>query len=122
MTRNVPRGPENLRHAGAYKAKTPLTARQRFALEQVAAHQPIPSVELGALLHEERALRGGSGHTAGEACDWCATEGRNMGKALRAKGLVRERRGAGWVLVGFKGSTRIVGCYDPASSPWPEGF
>lgn len=99
-----------------------VTDRQRFALEHISAHQPIPSVELGAVLHQERALRGGSGHPANETCDWCATEGRSMGKALRAKGLVRGRRGAGWVLVGFRGSTRIHGGYDPVTAPFPDGF
>lgn len=97
-----------------------LTARQRLALEYVAAHQPVPADELGAVLHEDRAVRGGQGHGRSERCEWCASEGRQMGAALRTRGLVKLRRQAGWVLPDF--SPRRSSGYDPASAAFPEGF
>lgn len=82
-----------------------LTARQRLALEYIGHHQPVASDELGAFLHEERRARGGRGHSADERCDFCQQEGSQMGAALRLKGLVKQRRGAGWVVSGMSGSS-----------------
>lgn len=110
--------------ATAYKHPV-LTDRQRLALEYVGAHQPVAAVELGAVLHEDRAARGGKGHSAAEHCAYCSDEGRAMGRALRAKGLVQERRGAGWVLKGARPEHSRPDhsrCYDPATAPLPEGF
>ncbi len=75
-----------------------LTKRQRFALEFVA-RRPVSSEELGAALHEFRMLEGGSGHRAESRCDWCKSEGANMGSRLRKDGLVRFARALGvWYL------------------------
>lgn len=79
----------------------PLTDRQALALQYITAHQPCPSDELGALLHHDRQARGGRGHTLDGRCDWCADEGKQMAAALKAKGLIVRRRGAGWTLPGY---------------------
>lgn len=103
-----------------------VTARQRLAVEYVAAKQPVPSDELGAVLHADRLARGGRGHSVDERCEWCRSEGREMGAALRRLGLVRERRGAGWVLEGAAAPPRAAApaedVYDPATADFPEGF
>lgn len=80
---------------------TPLTERQRLALQLIAARQPVPSDELGAELHFYRRAHGGSGHSPDERCAWCADEGKQMGAALRKKGLVKMLRDQGWVLHGY---------------------
>lgn len=80
-----------------------LTARQRLALEYIGHHQPVASDELGAFLHEDRRARGGKGHGADERCDYCQQEGAQMGAALRLKGLVKRKRGVGWVVSGTSG-------------------
>lgn len=79
-----------------------LTPRQRIALEYIGHHAPVGSDELGAFLHEDRRARGGRGHSSEERCDFCTGEGRQMGAALRQKGLVRHRNGdgGGWYLAG----------------------
>lgn len=75
-----------------------LTPRQRHALDTIARMQPIASDELGA---ELCAWRGK--HPADRRCVWCASGGREVGAALRRKGLVRFRRRAdGWTLAGYK--------------------
>lgn len=66
-----------------------LTARQRKALDTIAAHQPIRSDELGAYLHP---------HGPDKRCDWCTPSGREVGEALKRKGLVEYEREAGWKL------------------------
>lgn len=93
-----------------------LTARQRYALEVIGKLQPVESDELGAYLHQERQTRTGGekGHAADVRCEWCGTEGAQMGAALRNRRLVTKKRDAGWVLVGYK-PTR-------APEPAPEGL
>lgn len=81
-----------------------LTERQRHALEIIGRYQPIPSDELGAHLHQERAGRGLKGHPAEQRCEWCGTEGAQMGAALRKRGLVTRKRDAGWVLPSYRAS------------------
>lgn len=72
-----------------------LTGRQRQALEFVRDRQPVSAEEVGAYLHELK------------RCRWCRPPipckyafdaGKDVLKALRVKGLVKQRRGAGWVL------------------------
>lgn len=103
-----------------------LSDRQAHALQVVTARQPIRSDDLGAELHAYRLANGGRGHAVGEWCDWCTSEGRSVGDALAAKGLVRYIRGAGWVTSSYATSDDVE---KPEASaqlgpddPWPEGF
>lgn len=82
---------------------TTLTDRQAYALGIIAARQPIRSDDLGAHLHAYRQDQGGKGHGADDTCDWCTSEGKSVGDALAAKGLVRYVRGKGWVTADWKG-------------------
>lgn len=75
-----------------------LTGRQQLALAHIAAHQPVSSDELGALLHEDRMRRGLKGHGRDERCTFCAGEGREMGETLRRRGLIIRKRTVGWCL------------------------
>lgn len=90
-----------------------LTARQRYALETIEKLGPIPSDELGAWMHERRGK-----HDAGVRCQWCGDDGKGIGKELRRKGLVKQRRGEGWVRVGKPAQAR-EGEYDPSTSVIP---
>lgn len=74
-----------------------LTPRQQTALEHIAAHQPVASDELGAHL-----CSWAGKHTVDHRCPWDGPNGRQVGDALKAKGLVRYRRGAGWTLPDYK--------------------
>lgn len=100
-----------------------LTQRQLFALEHLGGHSPLGSGALGALLHEYRLGEGGRGHGRDDRCDWCATEGAQMGRRLRTLGHVRYRRGLGWVLAGAPAARSVVkGAYDPSKAPFPPGY
>jgi hypothetical protein len=96
-----------------------LTDRQEFALETIGRLQPISSDELGAHLHAYRQANGGRGHDPDTRCDWCTQEGRDMGAALRKKGLVVQRRMAGWCLVGAATTNGIQDGYDPSTAVIP---
>ena len=67
-----------------------LTPRQQRALELVtqAGADGIHADELGAALHAEYRK-----HTVEARCMWCGQTGQSILKALKAKGLVRYRRG-----------------------------
>jgi hypothetical protein len=62
-----------------------LTDRQQCALDAICAAgwEGLHTDELGALAH---------GHGPEQRCQWCGSAGQELGKALRAKGLVRQRR------------------------------
>lgn len=79
-----------------------LTARQQHALETIARMQPITSDELGAYLHSYRRAHGGKGHAADERCEWCSSEGNDVGQALARRGLVNRKPTVGWCLPGWK--------------------
>lgn len=96
--------------------ETRLTPRQRYALEIIARFQPVPSDELGAHMCQRRGK-----HTADVRCEWDAPNGREVGGALRKKGLVQLRRDQGWVLAGYTPAAN-TDAYDPATSEWPAGF
>lgn len=89
-----------LRIDGSEKRLDGLTDRQRLALDYIAANQPVSSDELGAVLHADRVARGGRGHVVDVRCTYCADEGSDMGRALKAKGLVFRPRKGGWQLAG----------------------
>lgn len=93
--------------------ETKLTARQRFALETVGRYQPIPSDELGAHLCARRGK-----HAADVRCEWCSRAGREVGAALRKKGLVRMRREQGWTLAGYTPPANTDG-YRPETAEIP---
>ena len=114
---------------------TTLTDRQAHALGIIATRQPIRSDDLGAHLHAYRLEQGGRGHTASDTCDWCTSEGRSVGDALAAKGLVRYVRGKGWVTLthdgqsdasGFSTSDDVEKAEAPSQigrdDPWPADF
>jgi hypothetical protein len=67
-----------------------LTPRQQRALEvvQAAGVDGIHADELGAALHAEYRK-----HALEARCMWCGATGQSILKALKAKGLVRYRRG-----------------------------
>jgi hypothetical protein len=64
-----------------------LTDRQQRALDAITAagFDGLTSDEVGAILHEHS-------HGANERCMYCASTGNEVGRALRAKGLVQQRR------------------------------
>jgi hypothetical protein len=98
-----------------------LTVRQRYALEIIHDLQPVTSDELGAHLCARRGK-----HAADTRCQYDTVNGREVARALRAKGLVRERRDEGWYIAGSGpvGRTGPGGGpgYDPATAAFPEGF
>lgn len=99
-----------------HPAGVKLTIRQQAALDYISARQPVPSDELGAFLHHRRRHEGGSGHDQDSRCGYCADDGRDAGRALARKGLVRRTR-AGWVLDGYQAPAA------PSSQgDLPEGF
>ena len=101
----------------------PLTRRQQVALELIRDRPPVTSDELGALLHADRQARGGRGHGEDVRCDYCTGEGRSMGEALRAKGLVNYRRTLGWVPAGTPAGRGSAARPAGASfGDFPEGF
>lgn len=69
----------------AIPATPVLTARQQTAYDaiQQAGSDGLATDELGALLHR---------HGRDDRCEWCPRTGLEVGRALRAKGLVRQRR------------------------------
>lgn len=97
-----------------------LTSRQALALQFISAHQPVSSDELGAVLHEDRMRRGGKGHGRDERCDWCQSEGAQMGNALRKRGFVVQKRTVGWALEGYNYNAAALDIgYDPKTSEIP---
>lgn len=94
-----------------------LTPRQQRALDaiQAAGWDGLASDDLGAFLHQ---------HPDDGRCEFCGTAGSEVGKALRAKQLVKQRRVTApgrdtymvWVVVDAKPEAK--------SSPYslPEGF
>lgn len=64
-----------------------LTERQRRAFDGVdaAGWDGLTTDEIGALLHHPK-------HSLNDRCAFCGSAGAEMTRALRAKGLVRQRR------------------------------
>jgi hypothetical protein len=62
-----------------------LTERQARANEAIkqAGYDGLHTDEVGAVVH---------GHADGATCQWCGSAGAELGRALRAKGLVQQRR------------------------------
>lgn len=110
----------------AGSAGVSLTDRQAHALTIIEGRQPIRSDALGAELHAYRQANGGKGHSADTFCDFCISEGRSVGDALKKKGLVSYVRGDGWTVAGAdtnpatsdgkSDSSTQIGVDDP----WPE--
>lgn len=100
---------EQLALIPAPPAQPRLTDRQQRALDLISRLAPIPSDELGAYLHR---------HGPDSRCQWCATTGAEVGEALRRKGLVKRRRGKGWVLMAGAADKPA----DPVFGEFPEGF
>lgn len=92
-----------------------LTERQRFALDLISDLGPIPDDELGAHMHERKGR-----HSAEVRCTFCGSDGRSIGKELRRKGLVKQRRSEGWYVPGRKSQRAPEGSgYNPATEPIP---
>jgi hypothetical protein len=93
-----------------------LTERQRFVFDQLQAHtlqgDALTADEVGALLCE-RAGR----HDSGSRCDWDATNGRSVLRALAKKGLAKRRRSGGWIALGPARAEKPVD-----ADPFPEGY
>jgi len=98
-----------------------LTERQAFALDVITRLGPLSSEELGARLHAWRAERGGRGHGSDERCQWCPSEGASAGRMLAGKGLVKRRRGEGWVPAAYE-TPREPSAQLGADEPWPKDF
>lgn len=94
-----------------------LSDRQRFVFESLQASTAqgdgLTADEVGALLCE-RAGR----HDSGERCDWDATNGRSVLKALRKKGLAKNSRARGWIALDVPEPESA----SPATDPFPEGY
>jgi hypothetical protein len=104
---------------------TRLTDRQAHALEKItdAGYDGLHTDELGAIVH---AFTGK--HPADQLCEWCGSAGLEVGKALRGKALVQQRRRKSvggdavmvWTIAGKLNPPRAVP--DPDTDIWPEGF
>lgn len=68
--------------------KPELTERQQFALDTLRQLGFAQAVEIGAALHFRRGR-----HTLDAYCTYCSSEGTSVLRALKRKGLVRQRRG-----------------------------
>jgi len=66
-----------------------LTPRQQAAHKaiQQAGYDGLHTDEVGAVAHAWAGK-----HPADELCPWCGSAGMELGRALRAKGLVQQRR------------------------------
>ena len=64
-----------------------LTDRQRQGLAAIraAGWDGLTSDDIGAIVHYPK-------HPVHETCSWCRTAGHEIGSALRARGLVKQRR------------------------------
>ncbi len=106
-----------------------LGVRQRVLLDLLTANGPMAADEIGAELH----ARAGK-HGADTRCQWCGRDGGQVAYSLQRRRLVRHVRATG--LYQLAGETRTGSdpasartesepaspAYDPATSPWPDGF
>jgi hypothetical protein len=62
-----------------------LTDRQQTAFDAIkqTGYDGLHTDEVGAIVH---------GHPDGATCQWCGSAGQELGRALRAKQLVQQRR------------------------------
>lgn len=99
-----------------------LTERQQFVLDELRRYEDgLDADEVGAMLCERNGR-----HDRGTRCDWDASNGRSVLKALRKKGLVRSRRGGTWLALerGDDGRARTdsrVGASPSSSASSQEG-
>lgn len=90
---------QQMRLQGTPAPEVRLTERQAFALEVIHLYGPLSNADLGAFMHHRRGK-----HSGADTCPYCPDEGLAVAKELRAKkdargrGLVTERRNAGWTL------------------------
>lgn len=84
-------------------APRPLTDRQAAALDIItrAGADGITAIELGERVHAHRAR-----HALGDVCQWCAVEGNELGRALRARELVYHAGRDHWTLEQYRGNAR----------------
>lgn len=99
-----------------------LTDRQTVALDAIAAagYDGLHTDEIGAHVHAWQGK-----HSAGERCEWDGSLGRELGTALRAKGLVQQRRrkqpGGDLVLV-WTVAGKLVAPSVERADQWPVGY
>lgn len=93
----------------------PLTNRQQHALHQLqaAGHAGLTADQVGVEWHAAKGA-----HSADRRCDFCSSTGNELLRALRKRGLVKQRRdGSGtWVANGLPEQA------DSAYGEFPEGF
>lgn len=110
--------------APAAPAPRPLTDRQEAALAFIAAagDDGLSSDDLGAHVHQWNRDQGRRGHDSDTRCTWCGSTGKELGAALRARGLVYQQGHRHWTLVEHR--TTTAGRQQPAVpvNEFPEGF
>jgi hypothetical protein len=90
----------------------PLTPRQQHVADALhqAGHDGLTAAQAGAYVHAQQGR-----HAEDRPCDWCTTAGNEILKALRKRGLARQRgRPRIWVAVDAKP--------DAAFGELPKGF
>jgi hypothetical protein len=90
-----------------------LTERQEYALQLIEQHPTAaPDWWIGHCVHVQFGK-----HSEYRECDWCASTGRELGRALRNKKLVKEsRKLGGWVLAN-RGRHTAHGASGPGELP-----
>lgn len=103
-----------------------LTARQAHALDLLEHHPAgLRATDVGVDLHQ--AFNNPCSCGPAGACKWAMAAGLDVLRALKRRGLVRQRKGGSWQhhasasRPSSEGGRRDAG-YDPATAPWPEGF
>lgn len=119
-------GETPLRNESVNISRSPraLTDRQQVALQYITAAGPtgVSSDDLGAHLHGWNRTQGRRGHDPDTRCDYCGHTGKELGQALRARGLVYQRDRRYWTLTEHRGTdttTPEQRTYDPRTADIP---
>lgn len=96
--------------------KPELTERQQFALDTLRGLEAGQAVEIGQALHARRGK-----HTPDQVCSWCSQEGLSVLRALKKRGLVRQRRGGVFEPLEGADRSRVPRAESVAPSSGPLG-